>query len=119
MRLSGPLNAGSDGMSMTKRNARRRAASDYGGATRAGVAVRNSAKVARVNWPAIVEEARQRRKGQKLTQQRLAELAGVSTPTISRSENGAKDIQLSSVTSILGVLGMIDDRALICATRIL
>ena len=67
----------------------------------------------RINWPAIVEEAKQRRKSQKLTQQRLAELAGVSTPTISRFESGEKDIQLSSVTNILGVLGMLDERVLV------
>lgn len=40
-------------------------------------------------------------------------MAGVSTPTISRFENGAKDIQLSSVMSILSVLGMNDQRQLI------
>jgi transcriptional regulator with XRE-family HTH domain len=67
----------------------------------------------RINWPAIVEEAKQRRKSQKLTQQRLAELAGVSTPTISRFESGERDIQLSTVTNILGVLGMIDERTLV------
>jgi transcriptional regulator with XRE-family HTH domain len=52
-------------------------------------------------------------KGQKLTQRRLGQLAGVSTPTVSRFENGAKDIQLSTVTSILGALGMLDDRTLV------
>ena len=72
----------------------------------------------RLNWPAIVEEARQRRKGQKLTQKRLGELARVSTPTVSRFENGEKDIQLSSVTSILGVLGMLDDRTLIFTDKL-
>jgi transcriptional regulator with XRE-family HTH domain len=66
-----------------------------------------------INWPAIVEEAKQRRKSQRLTQQRLATLAGVSTPTVSRFESGEKNIQLSSVTSILKVLGMMDDRMLI------
>ena len=66
----------------------------------------------RINWPALVEEARQRRKGQRLTQARLATLAGVSTPTISRFENGEKDIQLSSVTRILAQLGMVDGRVL-------
>ncbi len=66
----------------------------------------------RVNWPAIVEEARQRRKGQRLTQARLATLAGVSTPTVSRFENGEKDIQHSSVTRILAQLGMVDGRVL-------
>ncbi len=47
-----------------------------------------------------------------MTQQRLAALAGVSAPTISHFENGQKDIQLSTITRILGVLGMLDERAL-------
>jgi len=67
----------------------------------------------RINWPAIVEEAKQRRKTEKLTQQRLAEIAGVSTPTVSRFESGERDIQLSTVTNILGVLGMLDERVLV------
>ena len=67
----------------------------------------------RINWRAIVEEAKQRRKSQKLTQQRLGELAGVSTPTISRFESGERDIHLSTVTNILGVLGMLDERVLV------
>jgi len=66
----------------------------------------------RINWPAIVEEAKQRRKAQKLTQGRLAELAGVSTPTISHFESGKKDIQLSTINSIFRVLGMLDERTL-------
>ena len=66
-----------------------------------------------INWPALVEEAKQRRKGLKLTQKRLATLAGVSTPTISRFESGKEDIQLSTVRSILTVLGMTDPRALV------
>ena len=37
----------------------------------------------------------------------------MSTPTISRFESGEKDIQLSTVTNILGVLGMLDERTLI------
>jgi transcriptional regulator with XRE-family HTH domain len=66
-----------------------------------------------INWQAVVEEAKQRRKAQRLTQARLAELAGVSTPTISRFESGEEDIQLSTVISILSVLGMNDRRNLI------
>src|SRR3990167_4910618 len=66
-----------------------------------------------LNWQAIIEEAKQRRKQQKLTQLHLAKMAGVSTPTISRFENGEEDIQLSSVVNILTVLGMIDLRHLI------
>lgn len=67
----------------------------------------------RLNWPALVEEAKQRRKAQNLTQQRLATLAEVSAPTVSRFEGGEKDIQLSSVLRILGVLGMLDQRVLV------
>lgn len=66
-----------------------------------------------INWSALIEEAKQRRKQLKLTQQRLAMLAGVSTPTISRFENGEKDVQLSSVLNILGMLGMVDKRQLV------
>jgi transcriptional regulator with XRE-family HTH domain len=65
------------------------------------------------NWLILVEEAVRRRHGLKLTQKQLASLAKVSTPTISRFEQAAKDIQLSSVLAILGVLGMIDKRTLI------
>lgn len=48
-----------------------------------------------------------------MTQQQLAKLAGVSAPTISHFENGAKDIQLSSIMKIFGVLGMLDARTLV------
>ena len=60
----------------------------------------------KIDWPLFVEEAKKRRKQQRLTQQHLAVLAEISTPTVSRFERGAKDIQLSSVLNILGVLGM-------------
>ena len=66
----------------------------------------------RLNWQFLVDEARQRRKAQGLTQRRLAGIAGVSTPTVSRFEQAGKDIQMSSVLSILDVLGMTDKRTL-------
>jgi transcriptional regulator with XRE-family HTH domain len=44
-------------------------------------------------------------------------MAGVSTPTISRFESGEKDIQLSTVISILTVLGMNDQRNLIFSEK--
>jgi transcriptional regulator with XRE-family HTH domain len=47
-----------------------------------------------------------------LTQKQLASLAKVSAPTISRFEQAEKDIQLSTVLSILDVLGMTDKRTL-------
>lgn len=48
-----------------------------------------------------------------LTQQQLASLAKVSTPTISRFEQADRNIQLSSVLTILDVLGMTDKRTLV------
>lgn len=45
-----------------------------------------------------------------MTQKQLAVLAHVSAPTISRFEQNAKDIQLSSVLAVLDVLGMTDRR---------
>lgn len=61
-----------------------------------------------LNWTALVEEAIKRRKALGLTQQRLAVLANISTPTVSRFENHKEDIQLSSILAILKVLGMLD-----------
>ena len=66
----------------------------------------------RLNWQALVEEARWRRKKLRLTQQRLAAVANVSTPTVSRLESGDKNIQLTSVLAILEVLGMTEHYAL-------
>jgi transcriptional regulator with XRE-family HTH domain len=48
-----------------------------------------------------------------LTQQHLASLAKVSTPTVSRFEQADKNIHLSSVLAILDVLGMTDKRTLV------
>jgi transcriptional regulator with XRE-family HTH domain len=62
----------------------------------------------RLDWPALVEEARRRRKAENLTQARLAAIADVSTPTVSRFEGGDKNIQLASVLAILNALGMIE-----------
>ena len=53
----------------------------------------------------------------KLTQRQLAALAKVSTPTVSRFERAAKDVQLSSVLAILDVLGMTDKRTLVFDER--
>jgi transcriptional regulator with XRE-family HTH domain len=48
----------------------------------------------------------------RLTQRQLAALANVSTPTVSRFELAAQDIQLSSALAILEALGMTDKRTL-------
>jgi transcriptional regulator with XRE-family HTH domain len=47
-----------------------------------------------------------------LTQKQLAALAKVSTPTVSRLEQNAEDIQLSSALAIFDALGMTDKRTL-------
>src|SRR4051794_4926200 len=66
-----------------------------------------------LNWPVLVEEAVRRRRRMNLTQKQLASLAKVSTPTISRFEQDDSNLQLSSVLSILDVLGMTDKRMLV------
>jgi transcriptional regulator with XRE-family HTH domain len=48
----------------------------------------------------------------RLTQKQLAALANVSAPTVSRFEQNAKDIQLSSAIALLEVLGLTDKRTL-------
>lgn len=47
-----------------------------------------------------------------MTQRQLASLAKVSAPTVSRFEQNAKDIQLSSSLAILDALGLTDKRTL-------
>ena len=66
-----------------------------------------------LNWTGLVEEAIRRRRHLNLTQKQLALVANVSAPTISRFEQNAKDLQLSSVLQILDALGMTDKRTLI------
>lgn len=48
-----------------------------------------------------------------ITQRQLATIAQVSVPTVSRFEQNAKDIQLSSCLAILDALGLTDRRTLI------
>jgi transcriptional regulator with XRE-family HTH domain len=71
----------------------------------------------RLDWQLLVDEAARRRKKLGLTQKRLGELAGVSTPTVSRFEQAAKDLQLSSAIAILEVLGMTERRKLMFAEQ--
>ena len=66
----------------------------------------------RINWQALVEEAKLRRRKQKLTQVQLGLLTEISTPTISRFESGDIDIQVANALKIFQSLGMIDQRML-------
>ena len=60
----------------------------------------------RLDWQDIVREAVKRRREQRLTQNQLAVLAGVSKPTLNRFERGGTAIRLDSVLKILRVLGL-------------
>jgi transcriptional regulator with XRE-family HTH domain len=60
----------------------------------------------RLNWQNIVSEAVKRRKEQKLTQEQLAVLTGVSKPTLNNFEQGRLNIKLDSALKILKSLGL-------------
>ena len=62
----------------------------------------------RLNWNLLVEEAIKRRKERKISQRRLAAIAELSQPTVSRFEQRKDDIQLSSAIKILSVLGLVE-----------
>lgn len=60
----------------------------------------------RLNWPDVVDEAIKRRKSQKLTQEQLAILAGVSKPTLNSFEQGKTSVTLENAIKILKALGL-------------
>jgi len=62
----------------------------------------------RLDWQALVGEAVKRRKEQKLSQESLAVLAGVSKPTLNNFEQGKTSITMSSALKILRSLGLSD-----------
>lgn len=64
--------------------------------------------IAPLDWPAVVQEAIARRKAEKLTQRKLASLAGVSPPTITSFERGELTLRLESAFAILSVLGLVE-----------
>jgi transcriptional regulator with XRE-family HTH domain len=67
---------------------------------------RNFSTDYQLDWPEIVAQAKRRRKQIKLTQRRLAVVAGVSLPTVVKFEAG-EDVRLSSALAILKVLDMV------------
>ena len=67
---------------------------------------RNISTDYQLDWPEIVAQAKRRRREMKLTQRRLAVVAGVSLPTIVKLEAG-EDVRLSSALAILKVLDMV------------
>ncbi|MBL8637277.1 MAG: helix-turn-helix transcriptional regulator [Alphaproteobacteria bacterium] len=66
----------------------------------------NKQRSTHLNWLAFVIEAVKRRKEQKLTQEQLAVLAGISKPTLNSFEQGKTTIKLDSALKILKVLGL-------------
>ena len=62
----------------------------------------------RLNWKLLVKEAIRRRKERRISQRRLAAIADVSQPTVSRFEQQKDGIQLSSAIKILDVLGLVE-----------
>ncbi len=59
-----------------------------------------------LNWQDLVEEAIARRKANRLKQEQLAVLVGVSKPTLNRFEEGKTNITLSHALAILHALGL-------------
>ena len=70
------------------------------------------------NWNLLVEEAIRRRRERKISQRRLAAVADVSQPTISRFEQRKEDIQLSSAIKVLDASGLVERQGLSLRTRI-
>ena len=59
-----------------------------------------------LDWQGLVQEAVKRRKEERLTQETLAVLAGVSKPTLNRFEKGAQTIKVESALKIFKILGL-------------
>lgn len=60
----------------------------------------------RLNWQDVVKQAIKRRKEERLTQDQLAVLAGVSKPTLNSFEQGHTTLKIESAMKILRVLGL-------------
>lgn len=59
-----------------------------------------------IDWRAVVGEAVRRRKQEGLSQRSLAELAGVSVPTVNAFEQGGIRLRFERVVAILEAVGM-------------
>lgn len=60
----------------------------------------------RLNWPELVATAIKRRKQQKLTQEQLATICGISKPTLNNFEKGRVSITLESALKVLRALDL-------------
>lgn len=59
-----------------------------------------------IDWRAVVDEAIRRRKREGLSQRALAELAGVSPPTVNAFEQGDTNLRFAGIVAILQALGL-------------
>jgi len=59
-----------------------------------------------LNWPALITEAKLRRKKQKFSVVQLATLAGVNRATVTKLEKGDTSITLESAIKIFKQLGL-------------
>ncbi|MBT2246890.1 helix-turn-helix domain-containing protein [Sphingobium sp. BHU LFT2] len=59
-----------------------------------------------IDWRGVVGEAVRRRKREGLSQRALADLAGVSAPTVNAFERGDINLRLAGVVAILETLGL-------------
>ena len=62
-----------------------------------------------LNWHALVAEALDRRKREKLTQREHAALADVSIPTLAAFERGERTLSLAKAFDILRVVGLVEE----------
>lgn len=60
-----------------------------------------------LDWQALVDEAKRRRKAERLTQKEHAALAGVSIPTMISFERGEESLTLGKAFDILRVVGLV------------
>lgn len=60
----------------------------------------------RLNWPELVAAAVKRRKQQKLTQEQLATICGISKPTLNKFEQGRLSVTLESALKVLRALDL-------------
>lgn len=64
-----------------------------------------------INWTHVIQEAKATRLKERMNQEEVATLAGISIRIVSNFENN-KDVKLSSAIKILSILGLFDQRTL-------
>lgn len=60
-----------------------------------------------LDWDAVVHTAVTQRKREGISQRELADLAGITQPTVWKFEKGERHIRLDNALAILNVLGLL------------